>query len=305
MGRNQYVLDFSRKEVVDRIYEMMAKILSEAKVSYVKWDMNRSITECYSAALPADRQGEVYHRYILGVYNLYERLTSKFPHVLFESCASGGGRFDAGMLYYAPQCWTSDDTDAAERIRIQYGTSYGYPVSSMGSHVSVVPNHQINRITPFKTRANVAYFGTFGYEMDLNTLTEEEQEEVKQQIIFMKKYRYLFQFGTFYRLQSPFEKNISAWMVVSDDRKEAIVGWYRILNGVNLPCTRLYLKGLSEDIPYIINGESDVHYGSELMYAGLITTDASSGQAEGDEKLSRDFDSRLYILKAGEGEILL
>lgn len=302
-GRYQYVLDFSRKEVVDRICEMMDEILSGAKVSYVKWDMNRSITECYSAALPADRQGEVYHRYILGVYDLYERLTSKFPHVLFESCASGGGRFDAGMLYYAPQCWTSDDTDAAERIRIQYGTSYGYPVSSMGSHVSVVPNHQINRITPLKTRANVAYFGTFGYEMDLNALTEEEQEEVKEQIAFMKKYRRLFQFGTFYRLQSPFEKNTSAWMVVSDDRKEAIVGWYRILNGVNLPYTRLRLRGLSEETPYLINGESAVHYGSELMHAGLITTDASSGQAEGDEKLSRDFDSRLYILKAAEGGI--
>ena len=199
-GRYQYVLDFSRKEVVDRIYEMMDKILSEAKVSYIKWDMNRSITECYSAALPPDRQGEVYHRYILGVYDLYERLTSKFPQVLFESCASGGGRFDPGMLYYAPQCWTSDDSDAVERIKIQYGTSYCYPVSSMGTHVSVVPNHQINRITPLDTRANVAYFGTFGYELDLNTLTADEQEEVKGQIAFMKQYRQLFQFGTFYRL---------------------------------------------------------------------------------------------------------
>ena len=300
-GRFQYVLDFSRKEVVDRIYEMMAKILSEAKVSYIKWDMNRSITECYSAALPAERQGEVYHRYILGVYDLYERLTREFPHVLFESCASGGGRFDPGMLYYAPQGWTSDDSDAVERIRIQYGTSYCYPVSSMGTHVSVVPNHQINRITPLYTRANVAYFGTFGYELDLNALTADEQEEVKEQIAFMKQYRRLFQFGTFYRLQSPFENNTSAWMVVNDDRTEAIVGWYRVLNGINLPYTRLHLKGLAEDVPYTINGESAIHYGSELMHAGLITTDASSGQAEGDEKMCQDFESRLYILKAAKG----
>ena len=301
-GRYQYVLDFSRKEVVDRIYEMMDKILSEAKVSYIKWDMNRSITECYSAALPPDRQGEVYHRYILGVYDLYERLTSKFPQILFESCASGGGRFDPGMLYYAPQCWTSDDTDAVERIKIQYGTSYGYPVSSMGTHVSVVPNHQINRITPLDTRANVAYFGTFGYELDLNTLTADEQEEVKGQIAFMKQYRQLFQFGTFYRLQSPFEHNNSAWMVVSDDRKEAIVGWYRVLNGVNLPYGRLRLQGLSEDLPYRVNGGGGIHYGSELMNAGLITTDASSGQAQGDEEMCRDFESRLYILKADQGD---
>ena len=301
-GRYQYVLDFSRKEVVDRIYEMMDKILSEAKVSYIKWDMNRSITECYSAALSADRQGEVYHRYILGVYDLYERLTSKFPQILFESCASGGGRFDPGMLYYAPQCWTSDDSDAVERIKIQYGTSYCYPVSSMGTHVSVVPNHQINRITPLDTRANVAYFGTFGYELDLNTLTADEQEEVKGQIAFMKQYRQLFQFGTFYRLQSPFEHNTSAWMVVSDDRKEVIVGWYRVLNGVNLPYGRLRLQGLSEDLPYRVNGESGIHYGSELMNAGLITTDASSGQAQGDEEMCRDFESRLYILKADQGD---
>ena len=149
--------------------------------------MIRSITECYSEALPADRQGEVYHRYILGVYDLYERLTSRFPEVLFESCASGGGRFDPGMLYYAPQAWTSDDTDAVERVKIQYGSSYCYPISSMGSHVSVSPNHQLNRSTPLSTRANAAYFGTFGYELDLNRLSAREQEEVKEQVAFMKQ----------------------------------------------------------------------------------------------------------------------
>ncbi|MCC2253118.1 alpha-galactosidase [Ruminococcus sp. CLA-AA-H200] len=298
-GRYQYVLDFSRKEVVDHIYGMLSKILSEAKISYIKWDMNRSITECFSAALPADRQGEVFHRYILGVYDLYERLTSEFPHVLFESCSSGGARFDPGMLYYAPQAWTSDDTDAVERVKIQYGTSYCYPISSMGSHVSVTPNHQLNRCTPLDTRANVAYFGTFGYELDLNVLTEEEQAEVVRQIAFMKEYRHLFQFGTFYRLKSPFDGNISAWMTVSADKTEAVVGWYRTLNGTNQPYSRLYLKGLDADAAYtvICEGEKSEYYGDELMNHGLITSDSSSGQRNESEPLRLDFDSRLYILK--------
>lgn len=300
-GRYQFVLDFSRNAVVDYIYEMMAKILSEAKVSYIKWDMNRSITECFSTALPADRQGEVYHRYILGVYDLYERLTKRFPHVLFESCASGGGRFDPGMLYYAPQAWTSDDSDAAERIKIQYGTSYAYPVSSMGSHVSVVPNHQINRITPLQTRANVAYFGTFGYELDLNILSEKEQEEVKSQIKFMKQYRGLIQFGDFYRLKSPFENNESAWMVVSGDKQDAIVGWYKMLNGTNLPFSRLRLCGLDEKQSYTVSGKPGIYSGMELMNAGLVTSDTSSGQAEENEEMSCDFDSRLYVIKAVKG----
>lgn len=297
-GRFQHVLDFSRKEVVDAIYEMMSKILGNAKISYVKWDMNRSITECFSAALPADRQGEVFHRYILGVYDLYERLTSRFPEILFESCASGGARFDPGILYYAPQGWTSDDTDAVERLKIQYGTSYCYPVSSMGSHVSVSPNHQLNRETPLYTRANVAYFGTFGYELDLNKLTEEEQKEVKEQIAFMKEYRDLFQFGTFYRLSSPFEKNITAWMSVSEDKKTAIVGWYRVLNPVNDSYTRLKLCGLLEDVEYTIEGQKGTFFGDELMNLGILTSDATSGEAQEGQFKGCDFDSRLYILKA-------
>lgn len=297
-GRFQYVLDFSRKEVVDCIYEMMADILSHAEISYVKWDMNRSITECYSAALPADRQGEIYHRYILGVYDLYERLTGRFPEVLFESCASGGGRFDPGMLYYAPQAWTSDDTDAVERVKIQYGSSYCYPVSSMGSHVSVSPNHQLNRSTPLSTRANVAYFGTFGYELDLNKLSGREQKEVKAQVAFMKQYRKLIQFGTFYRLLSPFENNRSAWMVVSPDKKQALVGCYRTLSETNAPYTRLLLKGLDEGTRYCIEGDSNTHYGDELMNIGLITSDASCGEMAEADVPCRDFDSRLYILNA-------
>ena len=297
-GRFQHVLDFSRKEVVDAIYEMMSKILGNAKISYVKWDMNRSITECFSAALPADRQGEVFHRYILGVYDLYERLTSRFPEILFESCASGGARFDPGILYYAPQGWTSDDTDAVERLKIQYGTSYCYPISSMGSHVSVSPNHQLNRETPLYTRANVAYFGTFGYELDLNKLTEEEQEEVKKQIAFMKEYRELFQFGTFYRLSSPFENNVTAWMSVSEDKKTAIVGWYRVLNPVNGSYTRLKLCGLLEDAEYTVEGQKGTFFGDELMNLGILTSDATSGEAQEGQFKGCDFDSRLYILKA-------
>lgn len=297
-GRYQYVLDFSRKEIVDHIYQMMAKLLREAKISYVKWDMNRSITECYSPALPADRQGEVFHRYILGVYDLYERLTSEFPHVLFESCASGGGRFDPGMLYYAPQGWASDDSDAVERLKIQYGTSLCYPVSSIGSHVSVAPNHQVFRNTPLHTRANVAYFGTFGYELDLNKLTAEEIEQVKQQICFMKQYRALLQYGSFYRLKSPFEGNETVWMTVSEDQKTAIVGWYRVLNQVNAAYTRVRLEGLNPDFCYRNSISGDVHYGDELMNLGLITTDSTAGESPVGLKSCTDFDSRIYVLEA-------
>lgn len=297
LGRHQHVLDFSRKEVVDCIYNMMAVLLREARISYIKWDMNRYITECYSAALPADQQGEVFHRYILGVYDLYERLTGEFPHVLFESCASGGARFDPGLLYYAPQGWTSDDTDAIERLKIQYGTSYCYPVSCMGSHVSAVPNHQLNRSTPLYTRANVAYFGTFGYELDLNKLTGEEQEEVKRQIAFMKEYRELIQYGTFYRLRSPFEGNYTSWMVVSADKKTAIAGWYKTLNQVNAPFSRVRLQGLDPELCYRLEGSSQSFYGDELMNTGLITSDAMCGEFK-DKEPSRDFDSRLYVFKA-------
>ncbi len=297
-GRSQYVLDFSRPEVTDCIYDMMAKILREAKVSYIKWDMNRSITECYSRALPADRQGEVFHRYILGVYNLYERLTSEFPQVLFESCASGGGRFDPGMLYYAPQAWASDDSDAIERLKIQYGSSFCYPISSIGSHVSVVPNHQVFRITPLHTRANVAFFGAFGYELDLNKLSEKELKEVTQQVAFMKEYRQLLQFGTFYRLASPFEGNITCWMTVSEDQKQAVIGWYRVLNGANLPFTRIRLQGLHPDYCYEEQSSGSSYYGDELMHLGLITTDGLSGQIDNPDAEYSDFDSRLYILKA-------
>lgn len=301
-GRYQYVLDFSRKEVVDHIYAQIEKILKEAKISYIKWDMNRSITECYSSALPADRQGEVFHRYILGVYELYERLRTRFPQILFESCASGGGRFDAGMLYYAPQGWVSDDSDAVERLKIQYGTSLAYPLSCMGAHVSVVPNHQVFRKTPLHTRANVAYFGVFGYELDMNTLSQEEITEIKEQIRFVKQYRTVLQFGDFYRLKSPFSGNTVVWMCVSEDQKTAIVGWYRILNEVNASFNRVCLQGLREDLLYRDQQTGRIHYGDELMNVGLLTSDSTAGQVEGDIEPCTDFESRIYVLEAVEEE---
>ena len=299
-GRNQYVLDFSRKEVVDCIFSQLHALFSGAKISYVKWDMNRSITECFSAALPADRQGEVFHRYILGVYDLYERLVTAFPHILFESCASGGGRFDPGILYYAPQGWCSDDSDAVERMRIQYGTSYCYPVSAIGAHVSACPNHQLFRTTPISTRANVAFFGTFGYELDLNKLTEAERALVREQIAFMKQYRAVIQFGTFYRLLSPFDGgNIMSWMVVSPDKRTAIVGYYKFLNEVNGPYRRVRLKGLDPALDYVVDGKES-HYGDELMHIGLITTDGSAGECQPDDRKSCDFDSRIFVLQASD-----
>ena len=297
-GRHQHVLDFSRKEVVDYIYEMISKVLRESSISYIKWDMNRYMSEPYSRGASAAHQGMVMHKYILGVYDLYTRLTTEFPEILFESCASGGARFDPAMLYFAPQTWTSDDTDASERVKIQYGTSMVYPVVSMGSHVSAVPNHQLLRTTPLETRGNVAYFGTFGYELDLNLLSDEEIEMVKKQITFMKQYRDLIQVeGDFYRMLSPFAGNDAAWMVVSRDQTEAIAGFYQRLNKINASWLRLRLQGLSEDSLYEVSrnvlGETKSYqaYGSELMYAGIPIDREELNEKGG------DFASLLYVLK--------
>ena len=315
-ARHQYVLDFSRKEVVDHIHEMVAKVIRESSISYIKWDMNRYMTEPYSKGTSASEQGKVMHKYILGVYDLYTRLINEFPDILFESCASGGARFDAGMLYFAPQTWTSDDTDANERTKIQYGTSMVYPIVSMGSHVSAVPNHQLHRETSLATRANVAYFGTFGYELDLNLLADKEIEQVKEQIKFMKEYRELIQIdGDFYRLKSPFEGNETAWMVVSQDKKNAVAGYYQSLNQVNGTWIRLKLDGLCPDALYEITydttfdtpvdpemmavygvkiGSDPVKtyqaYGTELMYAGIpINRDLLN-------RKSMDFSSLLFMI---------
>lgn len=201
-ARNQLVLDYSRQDVRDYLFRKLSDVFSSAPISYVKWDMNRNMTEIGSAATPAERQSETAHRYMLGLYELLERLTAKFPHILFESCSGGGGRFDPGMLYYMPQTWTSDDTDAIERLKIQYGTSLVYPVSTMGAHVSAVPNHQVHRMTPLATRGDVAMSGNFGYELDLTRFTDEEKEIVKAQVAVYKEFRMLVQKGDLYRLKS-------------------------------------------------------------------------------------------------------
>ena len=298
-GRNQYVLDFSRKEVVDYIFKCLDQVLDGADVNYIKWDMNRTMSEVYSRSHSSLQQGRVMHEYILGVYDLYERLIQKYPDILFESCASGGGRFDAGMLYYAPQAWTSDNSDAVERLKIQYGTSYVYPPSCMGAHVSAVPNHQVFRNTPLNTRANTAFYGAFGYELDLSKLTEDELEQVRQQVTFMKKYRSVFQYGTFYRLSSPFESNETVWMSVSQDQKTAIVGYYRVLNEVNVGYRRIRLKGLNPDEQYRISMDGRWIEGRELMKAGLVTSDYTSGEnGEIYNGSNGDFISRLYVLEA-------
>ena len=316
-ARHQNVLDFSRNEVVDYIYEMIAKVIRESSISYIKWDMNRYMSEPYSKGSAPCEQGKVMHKYILGVYDLYTRLTTEFPHILFESCASGGARFDPAMLYFAPQTWCSDDTDASERTKIQYGTSYVYPIVSMGSHVSAVPNHQMHRITPIETRANVAYFGTFGYELDLNLLSDAEIETVKKQIAFMKEHRELIQMdGDFYRLLSPFEGNETAWMVVSSDKTQAVAAFYQRLNKVNASWLRLKLDGLDANTKYEVSCDMApvTSYDAKIAEAYGHKTDGDSVktyQAYGDELMSAgipidreelnkkggDFASLLYILK--------
>lgn len=302
-SRNQYVLDFSKDEVVDYVYQQMKKILSNAPVSYIKWDMNRSFSEVFSNGNSKEYQGKVRHKYILGVYRLYETLRQDFPDILFESCASGGARFDPGLLYYAPQAWTSDNTDAIDRIKIQYGTSYVYPISSMGSHVSASPNHQVFRNTSLDTRANVAYFGTFGYELDITKLTQDELECMKQQISFMKKNRKLIQQGTFTRLKSPFEHNSSAWQVMSHDQTEGFMAYYRVLQPVYGKLERIYLKDLEPEAKYLIKEcfgskqDCGVHYGDELMYAGFSVSDYSSGVVDIARDQQGDYFSRLFHIE--------
>ena len=271
-ARNQYVLDMTRQEVVDYLFEHMSAIIKQTKLDYIKWDMNRNITEMYGAKLPADQQLEFPHRYILGVYQLYARLTEAFPKVLFESCASGGGRFDLGMMYYAPQAWCSDDTDAVERIKIQDGTSYGYTQNMWGAHVSAVPNDQVGRLTSLDTRAAVAYFGDFGYELDITKMAADELATIKKQVAFYKQYRHLFQFGKFYRLDNPDTNNdnVYGWQVVNEDRSEAILTRFQILNGANPAYIRVYFAGLDPEATYTVNDGEEHFSGAELMNAGYF-----------------------------------
>ncbi len=269
IARNQYVLDMTRKEVRDYLFETISGVLHSANIAYVKWDFNRNLTEAASPALPPERRKETGHRYVLGLYELLERLTSAFPQVLFEGCSGGGGRFDPAMLYYSPQIWTSDDSDAIERCRIQYGTSFVYPPSSISAHVSAVPNHQTGRVTDFSTRGNVAMAGAFGYELDLTKLTAEEKELVKQQVAQYHAYAPLVQDGDFYRLISPFEdENRCAWMSVSPDRSEALVTFVVPKTKVNFT-SYLRLAGLDPDRFYEDSLTGAVRSGSLLMNAGL------------------------------------
>lgn len=269
LARKQLVLDLSRDEVCDAVIKMITDVLKSAPISYVKWDMNRNITELGSPAWPPKKQKELAHRYMLGLYKILENITSNFPDILFESCSGGGGRFDGGMLYYMPQTWTSDDTDAIERLKIQEGTSLVYPSISMGSHVSAVPNHQVNRITPLSTRGIVAMAGSFGYELDVTKMTDIEKEEVKKQIELYKSIRKVVQFGDLYRLKSPFKSNEVSWMTLSKDKEFAIVSYVKQYSEVNKIPGRLKLKALDENSLYEIIETKEVFGGDELMYIGL------------------------------------
>ncbi len=270
LGRNQLILDMSRKEVEDYIFDSLCRVLDNANIEYVKWDYNRNFSEAGSAALPPERQKEVAHRYMLGLYSLLERFHRRYPHILLEGCASGGGRFDPGMLYYSPQIWTSDCSDAIERLDIQFGTSLCYPPSSMGAHVSAVPNHQTGRSTSLKTRGYVALDGTFGYELDAGKFTEEECEIVKQQVKDYHEYYDLTHFGELYRLINPCDGDYSrsAWMRVSEDKREALVTMVIIRTHAR-ERQFLRLRGLDPNKKYRDTATGIVRSGATLMNAGL------------------------------------
>ena len=267
LGRNQYVLDLVNDEVREYVFGAISDVLSSANIEYLKWDMNRYLTEVYSATLSADRQGEAYHRYVLAVYDILDRIITKFPNLLIEHCSGGGGRFDTGMLYYSPQIWTSDDTDAVERIDIQYGTSFGFPITSMGSHVSAVPNHQTGRVTSMDMRANVAFSGTFGYELDINKLTDEEREMIKAQTAFYKEHYNLINFGDYYRLAH--NDTFSAWSFVSGDKKEVLVFYVQKEGGPNGSDVFVKLDGIDPGACYKDARTGEALYGDTLKNVGL------------------------------------
>ncbi len=268
-GRCQLVLDLANPEVLEYLKKALSDVLANHRISYVKWDMNRHITDAYSSALPADRQPEIYHRYMLNLYALLDYLNKRFPDVAFEGCSGGGGRFDAGMLYYMPQTWTSDDSDAIERLKIQYGTSFAYPPQCMTAHISASPNHQMGRVTPYDTRARVAMSASFGYELNPLHLTDEEREEIKNQTARYKKIAPLVTEGDFYRLISPFDRNCCAWMFVSPDKRRAVAVYVQKLGVPAWPRNLVYLAGLNPDARYRIEEMDGEFYGDELMHAGI------------------------------------
>ncbi|GBG95605.1 alpha-galactosidase [Ligilactobacillus salitolerans] len=289
IDRSQFVLNLGRQEVRDYLLERMSYIIEHAGLDYIKWDMNRNMTEVYDERLSPDEQGEVSHRYILGLYDLLDALTQKYPQVLFESCSGGGGRYDAGMLYYMPQTWTSDNTDAIARLKIQYGTSLVYPIVSMGAHVSAVPNEQTGRMTPLRTRGLVASSGNLGYELNPLNLLDNEKQEVKQQVAWYKEHRALIQFGRFYRIQDPFKSTRTAWMFVSPDKKQAVAMYFNVFSEASMPLHMLNFVGLDPAVKYSVNGEYTA-YGSELMHIGIYPLTQNDG----------DFDSAVFELKAVE-----
>ncbi len=276
-SRQQLVLDLSRQEVVDCVYEQVAAVLRSANIEYVKWDMNRQLTNIGSCGLPADRQGELYHRYVLAVYRMQERLTKEFPNLLLENCSGGGARFDPGMLYYSPQIWCSDDADAIERLEIQEGTALLYPLSTMGAHVSDCPNHTVGRVTPFETRGIVALAGTFGYELDVTKIPQEDRDQIPDQIAMYHKYNDLVREGDYYRIASYAQNHkYDCWQIVSEDRKQSLVTFVQVLNRANFKSRRILLKGLDAEKQYrvaFVNDDSivdKVYSGDVLMKAGLL-----------------------------------
>ena len=294
--REQYVLDYSRKEVRDYVFGMMKNILDSANIEYIKWDMNRQLTEVGSNALPPERQRELWHRYVLGVYELMDRLTTEYPHLLLENCSGGGARFDAGMLYYSPQIWCSDDTDAVERLKIQHGTSLCYPCSAMGAHVSDCPNHTVGRNTPFSTRGHVAMVGTFGYELDVTKIPQEDRDMIPTQIKEFNKYNTLVRTGDQYRIGNTFEDiEWDAWMFVSKDKSEALFEFVQILARPNERSRRIKLKGLDADAYYYEESKPEEKIsGAALMNAGI-----NIAKIWHEDNLWGDFQSKiLHFIKA-------
>ena len=271
-ARYQLVLDLSRREIADAVFESICRVLDQGPVRYLKWDCNRSIAEAYSHGAAA--QGRVLYDYMLGLYSILDRLNQRYPDLLIESCSGGGGRFDAGMLYYTPQIWCSDNTDAIDRLLIQYGTSFGYPSSTVGAHVSACPNHITGRTTPLNTRGIVAMSGTFGYELNLTTLSEEEKNEIRRQITDFHRYAGLIQNGLYYRLTDPAHSPVCAWEYISEDRSEALICAVRIPDRGDLPSERIYPRGLKPDAVYTETNTGMSCEAGEMTENGLLLPDS-------------------------------